>query len=337
MVTARPQPATFRQLDMISIADLAPSEVHEIFGLARMLKERPTVFSGALAGKQFVLMFEKPSLRTRVTFEVGIRNLGGAAMFMEYGKPIEAREKIADVAHNLERWVDGIILRTFRHSTVTEMAKYASVPVINGLTDLEHPCQALADYFTLLEHFGEVRGLKLAFVGDGNNVAHSLMLTAAALGSHCAVATPKGYEPDLAIFNTARKIAAQTGAKIEITNDPHAAAAGADAVYTDVWASMGQESEAATRDGVFRPYQVNRELMAAAEKHAVFMHCLPAHRGDEVTDEVLDSPQSLVFDEAENRMHVQNAIMVLLYNVATQLAAGPKPKFAAGALLHARA
>src|SRR5512142_1546231 len=208
MVTAHAQPATFQQSDMISIADLSPAEVREIFDLTRMLKERPTVFSGALAGKQFVLMFEKPSLRTRVTFEVGIRNRGGHAMFMEYAKPIESREKIADVAHNLERWVDGIILRTFKHSTVTEMAKHASIPVINGLTEVEHPCQALADYFTLQEHFGEVRGLKLAFVGDGNNVAHSLMLTAANLGSHFALATPKGYEPDANIVAKAQKIAA---------------------------------------------------------------------------------------------------------------------------------
>ena len=303
----------FQQSDMISISDLSPSEIHDIFNMARMIKSRPAMFGQALAGKQFVLMFEKPSLRTRVTFEVGIRKLGGDAMFMEHPAGIDAREKLADIAHNLERWVDGIVLRTFKHSTVTDMAHYASVPVINGLTDLEHPCQALADYFTLLEHFGDVTKLKLAFVGDGNNVAHSLMLTAAALGSRFSVATPVGYEPGKAVVKAAQKMAQRTGAVIEVTNDVRAAVAGADAVYTDVWASMGQESEAATRDAIFRPYQVNRDLMSLAAPKAVFLHCLPAHRGDEVTDDVLDSPRSLVFDEAENRMHVQNAILTLLF------------------------
>ena len=306
--------AAFQQSDMIAIADLSPTEIREIFTVTQMIKSRPAMFSAALAGKQFVLMFEKPSLRTRVTFEVGIRKLGGDAMFMEHPGGIEAREKIADVAHNLERWVDGIVLRTFKHSTVTDMAHYASVPVINGLTELEHPCQALADYFTLQEHFGDVSKLKLAFVGDGNNVAHSLMLTAAALGSSFSLATPAGYEPSKSIVKAAMKMAQRTGAIIEITNDPRAAVAGADAVYTDVWASMGQESEAADRDKIFRPYQVNGELMSLAGPKAVFMHCLPAHRGDEVTYEVLDSSCSIVFDEAENRMHVQNAILVLLFD-----------------------
>ena len=306
--------SAFQQSDMISIADLAPAEIHEIFDMARMIKARPAMFSGALAGKQFVLMFEKPSLRTRVTFEVGIRKLGGDAMFMEYPGGIESREKIADVAHNLERWIDGIVLRTFKHSTVTDMALHAAVPVINGLTDLEHPCQALADYFTLQERFGDLKNLKLAFVGDGNNVAHSLMLTAAALGSRFAVATPAGYEPSKAVVKAAQKLAQRTGAVIEVTNDPKEAVCGANAVYTDVWASMGQESEAGERDGIFRPFQVNSQLMSLAASKAVFMHCLPAHRGDEVTDDVLDSGQSVVFDEAENRMHVQNAIMVLLYS-----------------------
>ena len=310
--------SAFQQSDMISIADLSSAEIHEIFNVAGMLKARPAMFSGALAGKQFVLMFEKPSLRTRVTFEVGIRKLGGDAMFMEQPSGIDAREKLADIAHNLERWVDGIVLRTFKHSTVTEMALHASVPVINGLTDLEHPCQALADYFTLQEKFGDVKPLKLAFVGDGNNVAHSLMLTAAALGSRFAVACPSGFEPNKSIVKQAQKLAQRTGAVIEITSDVRAAVAGANAVYTDVWASMGQEGEAQTRDAIFRPYQVNSGLMSLAAANAVFMHCLPAHRGDEVTDEVLDSAQSVVFDEAENRMHVQNAIMVLLYGASAR-------------------
>jgi ornithine carbamoyltransferase len=322
MVTARPAlhersqpgsaPAVFQPTDLLSIHDLSPCEVHQIFDLTKAIKARPARFSNALAGRQFVMMFEKPSLRTRVTFEVGINTLGGHALFMECPGGIESREKIADVARNLERWVQGIILRTFKHSTVTDMAANANVPVINALTEREHPCQALADYFTLLEKFDDLQKLKVAFVGDGNNVAHSLMLTAANLGGHFALATPKGFEPSKEIVQAAKATAARTGAVIQITNDPHAAVAGADAIYTDVWASMGQEDEAGQRSTVFRPYQVNSELMSLAAPHAVFMHCLPAHRGDEVTDEVLDSPQSVVYDEAENRLHVQNAIMVLL-------------------------
>ncbi len=321
MVTARPAlsaktlrsaPAVFQQTDLLSIQDLSPYEVHEILALTKTIKARPGVYATALKGKQFVLMFEKPSLRTRVTFEVGINALGGHALFMECPGGIEKRERAADVARNLERWVQGIILRTFKHSTVTEMAAHANVPVINALTEREHPCQALADFFTLQEKFGDLPKLKVAFVGDGNNVAHSLMLAAAKLGCHFVAATPSGYEPSKEIVEAAKKAAARTGAKIEVVNDAQAAAAGADAIYTDVWASMGQESEAGQRESIFQPFQVNADLMSLAAPHAVFMHCLPAHRGSEVTDEVLDSPQSVVYDEAENRLHVQNAIMVLL-------------------------
>ncbi len=341
MVTARPalherskprmEPAPFQAADLLSIQDLSPSDVEGIFDLTKAIKARPAMFRTALAGKQFVMMFEKPSLRTRVTFEAGINALGGHALFMECPGGIEKREKIADVARNLERWVQGVVLRTFKHSTVTGMAANAGIPVINALTDREHPCQALADYFTLEEKFGEVKKLKLAFVGDGNNVAHSLMLTAANLGGHFAVATPAGYGPAPDLVEAARKIASRTGATIEIGNDPQAAATGADAVYTDVWASMGQESEAEERQAIFLPFQVNAELMAQAAAHAVFMHCLPAHRGDEVTDEVLDSPQSVVYDQAENRLHVQNAILVLLAG------AGKGTSKAAGSVRPARA
>ena len=321
MVTARPAlqtkatrtaPAIFQQTDLISIADLSSYEVQEILALTKTIKERPSLFAIALKGKQYVMMFEKPSLRTRVTFEAGINSLGGHALFMECPGGIESRESAADVARNLERWVQGIILRTFKHSTVTAMAENANIPVINALTDVEHPCQALADFFTLHEKFGDLKKLKLAFVGDGNNVANSLMLTAAQLGANFAIATPHGYEPSKSFVNAATKIAKRTGAQIEISNDAQAAATGADAVYTDVWASMGQESETAKRDATFRPFQVNSALMSLAAPHALFMHCLPAHRGAEVTDEVLDSAQSVVYDEAENRLHVQNAILVLL-------------------------
>jgi ornithine carbamoyltransferase len=302
-----------RKPDLLSIADLSPAEVEGILDLTAAVKTHPREFSKALDGKQVVLMFEKPSLRTRLTFEVGIKSLGGTSLFVDQrGERIGAREKLSDVAHNLERWLDGIVLRTFEHATVTEMAKNASIPVINGLSEVEHPCQALADYFTLKEKFGSLKKVKLAYVGDGNNVAHSLLLTAAMLGSKIAVATPKGFEPNQQIVQQACEIAAKTGGQIEVTNDVNGAVKGANAIYTDVWASMGQESEAAARKGIFHPYQVNSQLMSLAANDAYFMHCLPAHRGDEVTDEVIDSANSIVFDEAENRLHVQKSILLLL-------------------------
>jgi ornithine carbamoyltransferase len=299
--------------DLLSIEELTTEEIEGILDLAGVVKQRPRDFSRALDGKQIVLMFEKPSLRTRLTFEAGIRSLGGSSLFVDQrGERIGKRETLHDVAHNLERWMDGIVLRTFEHSTVTEMAEHASIPVINGLSDIEHPCQALADFFTLKEKFGHLRNLKLAYVGDGNNVAHSLLLTGAALGSNVAIATPPSYEPNPEIVGKACEFARQTGAEIQITSDVASAVEGANAVYTDVWASMGQEKEASERQRIFAPYQVNSALMEMADPGAFFMHCLPAHRGDEVTDEVMDSPASIVFDEAENRLHVQKAILLLL-------------------------
>jgi ornithine carbamoyltransferase len=219
---------------------------------------------------------------------------------------------VKDVARNVERWVHAVVLRTYAHSTITEMAENTCIPVINALSDVEHPCQAYADFFTLQEKFGDLRQVHLAYVGDGNNVAHSLMLAAAALGTSIAVATPKGYEPDAGITELTRKIARSTGAIIDITNDPKRAVTGANAIYTDVWASMGQEAEAAKRKKIFTPYQVNAGLFALAAPDAFFMHCLPAHRGEEVTADVIDSPRSIVFDQAENRMHVQKAILLML-------------------------
>jgi len=250
-----------------------------------------------MAGKQMVMFFEKPSLRTRLTFEAGMTSLGGTAMFVDQSKSrLDARETLSDIAHNLERWVDVIVLR-----------------------DLEHPCQALADYFTLQERFGDLRKITLAYVGDGNNVAHSLMLTCACIGSSIRIATPKGYAPNPQIVADARKIAKETGAQIELLTDPRAAVAGVDAVYTDAWASMGQEHEAAQRAEIFQSYQVNRQLMAEAASHAAFMHCLPAHRGEEVTDEVMDSDNSVIFEQAENRLHVQKSILYLLLGGAVRL------------------
>jgi ornithine carbamoyltransferase len=301
--------------DLISIGHLGPEGVKGMLDLTGLVKSRPKEFRQSLTGKQIALFFEKPSLRTRLTFEAGMNSLGGSSFFFDQtDSRLGAREKLSDVAHNLERWVDGIVLRTFEHTTVTQMAEHASIPVINGLSNLEHPCQALADYFTLIEKFGDVKKTRLAYVGDANNVAHSLMLTAACLGSKITVAAPNGYKPDEQITSTALEIASETGASIEFTHDVRAAVKGADAVYTDVWASMGQESEAAKRKKTFAPYQVNEGLFSLAAPHAVFMHCLPAHRGDEVTDGVIDSARSVVFDQAENRMHAQKAVMLVLLN-----------------------
>ncbi|PWT74980.1 MAG: ornithine carbamoyltransferase [Proteobacteria bacterium] len=313
-------PGAFWCADLVSTRDLGPQGVEAVLHLADLMKSRPSVFSRALAGKQMVMFFEKPSLRTRLTFEAGMSSLGGTTMFVDQSKSrLDEREQLSDIAHNLERWVDVIVLRTFSQDTITGMARHASIPVINALSDVEHPCQALADYFTLTERFGALKKVTLAYVGDGNNVAHSLLLTCACLGSSIRIATPKSYVCNPQIIADARKIAKQTGAKLEFLTDPHAAVAGVDAVYTDAWASMGQEKEAAERAAIFRPYQVNRELMAKAASHAVFMHCLPAHRGEEATDDVMDSEQSVIFEQAENRMHVQKAILYLLLGGAVRL------------------
>jgi ornithine carbamoyltransferase len=313
-------PGTFWCPDLISTRDLGPQGVEAVLHLAELMKSRPSVFQRSMAGKQMVMFFEKPSLRTRLTFEAGMASLGGSAMFVDQTESrLDARETLADIAHNLERWVDVIVLRTFAQETIEGMARYASVPVINALSDLEHPCQALADYFTLQERFGDLKNISLAYVGDGNNVAHSLMLTCACLGSSIRMATPKSYEPNAKIVADARKIAKQTGGQIELLTDPHAAVTGADAVYTDAWASMGQEHEAEKRASIFSAYQVNRELMAEAASHAAFMHCLPAHRGEEVTNEVMDSENSVIFEQAENRLHVQKSILYLLLGGAVRL------------------
>ena len=313
-------PGVFWCPDLVSTRDLGPQGVEAVLHLADLMKSRPSVFARALAGKQMAMFFEKPSLRTRLTFEAGMAGLGGTTMFIDQSKSrLDARESLSDIAHNLERWVDVIVLRTFSQDTITGMARHASIPVINALSDLEHPCQALADYFTLVERFGDLKDITVAYVGDGNNVAHSLLLTCACAGSSIRIATPKGYTCNAQIVADARRIAKQTGAQIEFLTEPHAAVAGVDAVYTDAWASMGQEQEAAHRAQIFPPYQVNRDLMAEAAPHAVFMHCLPAHRGEEVTDEIMDSEQSVIFEQAENRMHVQKAILYLLLGGAVRL------------------
>jgi ornithine carbamoyltransferase len=298
---------------LVSTRDLGPSGVEAVLHLAAAMKRRPADFRRALAGKQMAMFFEKPSLRTRLTFESGMMSLGGTACFVDQTQSrLDAREKLSDIAHNLERWFDVIVLRTFAQETIESMAECASVPVINALSDLEHPCQALADYLTLQERFGDLRRVCLAYVGDGNNVAHSLLLTCASLGSSIRIATPPNYEPNGEIVADALEIARHTGASIELLTDPVAAAAGVEAVYTDAWTSMGQENEAGQRAQIFPPYQVNESLMAKAAPHAVFMHCLPAHRGEEVTDAVMDSESSVIFEQAENRLHVQKAVLHLL-------------------------
>jgi ornithine carbamoyltransferase len=299
--------------NLVADRDLSAGDLKMIFEVGGRVKSAPGSFAHALADKQLAMIFEKPSLRTRVTFEVGMTSMGGFAVYLEHSKPrLGERESIKDVARNLSRWVDGIVARTFSHSAVEELAENASIPVINALTDLLHPCQALGDYFTLREKFGRLKGLKLAYVGDGNNVCHSLMLTGAKLGVALRVATPSGFEPKAEIVAEARHLGRETGSKIQLSHDPFEAVAGAHAVYTDVWASMGQEFAAHLRTQVFAPYQVNDNLMNAAGPGAVFLHCLPAHRGHEVTDAVIDSPNSLVYDQAENRLHVQKALLLLL-------------------------
>ncbi len=301
--------------DLISLADLSEQEVQRVLARAGELKamHKRGVRHRPLEGKTLGMFFEKPSLRTRVTFEVGMSHLGGhAIMLTPEHIAIGVRETVADVARNLERWVDLVVARTFSHQLVVDLAKFASIPVINGLTDLLHPCQILADIFTLVERHGDVRGLKVAYLGDGNNVANSWINGAVKTGIELVLATPEGYEPDAGVLAAARAWGEPKGRRVRVVRDPHEAVANADVIYTDVWTSMGQEAEREKRIEIFRAYQVNRDLLAKAKSSALVMHCLPAHRGEEITDEVLDGPHSVVFDEAENRLHVQKAVMEIL-------------------------
>jgi ornithine carbamoyltransferase len=299
--------------NFLSISDFTPNDIRHFLHVACQVKAKPELFAEALKGKTLAMIFEKPSLRTRVTFDVGMEQLGGHALYLSPAEiNLGKRESVHDVAKNLERMVQGIMIRTFAHEIVLELAKNAGVPVINGLTDYSHPCQAMADYLTMLEVKGQLAGLKVAYLGDGNNVARSLMFAGTQLGANLWVATPPGYEPDVDAVMWCKQRAAETGSTVTVTNTPEAACCDADVVYTDVWASMGQETEAAERTAIFRPFQVDAELMKLAKPEAIFLHCLPAHRGDEVTDEVIDSPQSFVFQQAENRLHAQKAILLEL-------------------------
>ncbi|CCO07844.1 ornithine carbamoyltransferase [Desulforamulus hydrothermalis] len=301
--------------DLLSLRDLTGEEIHLILEEAARLKamQKAGIPHPYLRGKTLAMIFQKSSTRTRVSFEVGMYQLGGYALFLS-PKDIQMGrgESVADTARVLSRMVDGIMIRTYQQSEVEELARYADVPVINGLTDLTHPCQILADLLTVQEHKGKLQGLKLAYVGDGNNIAHSLLLGCAKVGMNISVASPAGYRPKDWVVELARQEARATGAQIQVTGDPVAAVQGADVIVTDVWASMGQESEQQERVQAFAAYQVNEALCAQAKSDFIFLHCLPAHRGEEVTSEIIDGPHSVVWDEAENRLHAQKAVMALL-------------------------
>jgi ornithine carbamoyltransferase len=299
--------------DLISIKDLSTKEIEEIFSLAEKLKKDRTKFSKVLSGKTLVLIFQKPSNRTRVSFEVGMYQLGGNSIYLAPSEiNLGIRESIQDAAKTLSRYVDAIALRTFEHKNILELAKYSDKPVINGLSDFEHPCQALADIYTVKERLENTKGATLAYVGDGNNVAHSLLYACAKVGINMNVGAPKGYEPKAQVLKEAKAIALRNNASVNLFNSAPRAVRQADVIYTDVWASMGREKEAKARKKIFKEFQVNKKLVKLAKKNALIMHCLPAHRGEEITDEVIDSPNSVVFDQAENRMHVQKAILIRL-------------------------
>jgi ornithine carbamoyltransferase len=300
--------------DLLTGAEWSPAHTRELLQSTADIKAHPERYAESLRGKFVALIFEKPSLRTRVTFEVGIQSMGGKVVFLDHTQArLGERESIADVARNLERWVHGIVARVYEQRVLEEMAASAEIPVINALSDKFHPCQALADFFTLEEKFGSLKGFKLAYVGDGNNVCHSLIFLAARLGVHLRVATPAEYAPDADVLAESKRVAKETKAKIELFTDPKEAVDGVQAIYTDAWTSMGFEAETKVRNEVFRPYQVNRKLMSLGHRDAVFMHCLPAHRGYEVTAEVLDGPKSVVLDQSENRMYVQKAILQTVF------------------------
>jgi ornithine carbamoyltransferase len=302
------------QSHFLSLRDWSREEIELLFELAAAIKAHPQGYATTLAGKSLAMIFQKPSTRTRVSFEVGTFQLGGQALFLGASDiQLHRGETIADTARVLSRYVHGIMARVFSHQDVLDLARHGTVPVINGLSDLLHPCQALADYFTLRERRGNLTGLRMAYVGDGNNVAHELMYGAVKLGMQFAIGCPAGYEPNPLVYKSAVRDAEKLGSPLpEVTADPLEAVAGADVVYTDVWTSMGQEKEAKSRLAAFHGFQVTPEMMGAAGRDAVFMHCLPAHRGEEVAADVIDGPQSVVFDEAENRLHVQKAVLVTL-------------------------
>ena len=319
-MTASTDTSTLRGRDLLSAADLSAGEVDRVFDTATQLKAEFRASrrhaDKLLAGRTLAMLFQKPSLRTRVTFEAGMTQLGGAAIYLPEDAVMGAREAVRDVARNLERFVDAIVARTGPHEVVLELAAQASVPVINGLTLREHPCQALADVFTIREHLGRLDDAVITFVGDGNNVYHSLALVAAAFGAEVRLAHPAGYAPDSRIVAAAQARATETGGRLVFGQDPLELVAGADIVYTDAWTSMGQEAETEARRDAFALYRIDDALMDAAGPGAMAMHCLPAHRGEEITSSIMDGPRSLIFEQSENRLHVQKALLVELIGTA---------------------
>ncbi len=299
--------------DFLSIADWSSHDLIKILELSAKMKSRPEKYEGSIKGKSIAMIFEKQSLRTHVTFDVGIHQLGGHSVYLTQSDiNLGKRESIYDVSKNLERWMSAVVVRTFAHQNCVDMARYVKIPVVNALTDFEHPCQAIGDFLTAIEHLGTLKKKKFTFIGDGNNVCNSLMMMAAKMGMNFVAATPAGYEPSEDVVKLSKKFARESRATIQVVQDPKDALRDADVIYTDVWVSMGQEVEKEKRSKAFQGYQVNKELMKLAKKSAIFMHCLPAHRGEEVTDDVIDSKQSVVWDESENRLHSQKAIIYTL-------------------------
>ncbi len=302
-----------KKRDFLSIADWSGEKLSALVEFSGQVKQNPRKYLKALEGKSIAMIFEKQSLRTHVTFDVALYELGAHGVYLTQADiSLGKRESVYDTAKNLERWVDGVVVRTFAHKTCADLAASMRVPVINALTDHEHPCQAVGDFLTITERIGPVKGRKLVFIGDGNNVCHSLMILAGKLGMNFVAATPHGYEPDRKVVKLAAAAAKRLGARVDVSNNPREAVKDADVLYTDVWTSMGQETEREERMKAFREFQVNKRLIGRAKPKAIFMHCLPAHRGEEVTDQVMDSKQSVVFDEAENRLHSEKAILLTL-------------------------
>ena len=303
-----------KKRDFISLQDFNEDEILHLLDLTKKIKKTRSLYSDFLIGKTIGLLFQKPSNRTRVSFEVGVHQLGGNCLYLGPDEiNLGVRESTPDVAKTLSRYLDGIVARTFTHQDVIDLAKYSTIPIINGLSDFSHPCQALTDIFSIREKFGKIKGLTMAYIGDGNNVCHSLMFGCAKTGMHMNIATPKGYEPPANVEKIAKSYAQKTGAKISIHNDPQKAAKNADVIYADVWVSMGQENESEKRLNDFDGFQINNKLTKLANKDFIFMHCLPAHRGEEVTADVIDGRHSIVFDQAENRLHTQKAILIYLF------------------------
>ncbi|MBI3315579.1 MAG: ornithine carbamoyltransferase [Candidatus Omnitrophica bacterium] len=312
-VRRKPKGAPFQFKDFLSLREVEAQDLEILFKLAEKMKRDPQAFYGKLKGKSLVLLFQKPSIRTRVSFEIGVSELGGESVYMDPQElPLGERESIKDVARVLARYCDGVVTRTYHHSDVEEFARYAEVPVINGLSDRFHPCQTLADLFTIREKFKGVDRVNIAYIGDGNNVLNSLLYGAAKLGFNLAIATPRGYEPGEEILRDIKLISKESGSKVTLSNNPFTAIKNAHAIYTDVWVSMGQEKQRDQRIRDFQPFQVNSAIVNKAPKDSIIMHCLPAHRGEEITEEVIEHPRSVIFDQAENRLHTQKALLVLL-------------------------